>query len=728
MSYDANISNPRIQKHTLLTIQPRIKVVGAVLYNTPLNIYSLPWPYVVTSMNGAPGVTPMNNLGVGGAITDDIATAINADSAMYYDNDNKILYFYSFDDPATSPQYMEFLLNISDKEFTGPYIPNEEAPYVEWIPALDQPPAIINGARDSLYGFTPTQQTTIKLLNNDGWLDPILYAASFNLAPVFCYHLANDEYEDGLADADVQMIFRGYVTSQLNYQAGAVTITITDIFGKFDANMILTEKYLQTNFPNCDPEACVVGQEWYVRRVYGMIDGFRPVNLDSDGGSPTTSNNRIWGCESAFLGGTVTSTIDAGAANTTTKTFFTGKPQFNVGDRVRMIHSVGSSYSVEINTVDRTLNFITHTATGSRTVTAGDTTVRSPIGRVDIKDRDGNIFNLMPVDHYNESFNCGFPFTPVLGFILENNFEAAISITHSPFDPSQDTIIARVYGPSLLPEYVSTNPIGAISDNGGIAAQAVTILANIMALGNVIADQIDENTFTNVGANSHSLGIQIPYTYNGQPPTIKDAVTKILNSMLWNLVFVESNGSILIGLRALEPFQTEPNYTASDDEHGDIQFTHDYSGLYSDVLTSFMQREITLDGTPWLSPSFYNNFHNLVASNDAGFMHQVVATFSPNDPLLHYVDTEAQVITNRLAIALGDRRGYYAIVLGNEFLNKTNPGATYALESEHLAGFPFVPGNQNQRQGVVIEVQKSSRSATITLEDQKGVEDNAGSW
>lgn len=723
MNFQQALENPAIEKHPMVVIRARLRVTG---WTAPISPFVWQAPFargyvtrVWRTFNSDNGLAPAP-----------AADSVGVDE-FFYDHANRMLYVSAFDDPDDEDYpgiTVEFEIPIADYSFCGPRDPlDPTSEYVEWHGGLSEVPMAQNGSSDSLYGFYPLNQSSINVLNGDGELNEILYGCTFSYGLVKAYILVDHDAERAMINSMVRQVFLGY-TDGLRWRDDIMQVSCTDFMRFFDrAYSNLSLRFDAFNFPNVEPHnpdsQPLGGYEWYVRRVLGMVDGFRPVNIDySD--TPTVDNNRVWVTHLDDDVAGVSWTMDAAGANTNTRTYLLGDTMPNVGDWIRLNHASGVKYT-EVEVVNLALGYIEHEPL-TRTVVGGETIDRSFIGRVIVEDSAGQSWWLEPFVHFTE-YTDTVDGIDICGFTMADNWEAAVGFSDNAgvFDPAQHKVCVRVYGSSLPLDFGdgSGDPVSEVVPQGGTAAAAVELLYRLIKDSGFEEHSIDKNTFENVGPDSHALGLVIPPAHDQITdfPTYKEMIEQVLNSMLWKLAFVENLEEVKLGLVATGPFVAAADYDANETQHQGLEFAHEYGDIYRKVTLGYFDRNEVEIGLDDLAPVFVTA-ENL-AARDLHF-----STREWTGTILQYDEAQAQVIANRLSFALGDRRGLYKTVLDAEFLAQANLGASIALIRQRLPGFPFQYGVERSRQLMVIEVQKSTRGVSITLEDQKGIQDHAGEW
>jgi len=714
----------RIEKFGQVVIKPRRRILQWTLVGPgpvpPQQIWSARMDYPV--------------LGVSESLVNSLeytqAASISAvvDNSYFYDSENKLLYIGDANDPGLNNYAgvtVKFLLTLSAKDFVGPSDPIDSTSYnAEWLPGLISLPQSQNGSSDTLYGFVPLSQAVIRYSNADGLLNEILHDTSFNFSEVSAY-VSN--YIDGKFASSLK-VFLGFTSNIFVDSDNILSISTVDYnrFFSREYDFLKTRpsashvRYTVATFPLLEPAAYAngLGKEWFIREVHGMVDGFRPVNVDYNVAA-STSNNRKWLTHSLFTGtpGSIFQMVDNAMANTATRTFLTTVPVLNVGDWVIIVNN-GVTYRTVVNAVNRISNYIDHPSLGARTFTAADTLTRYDIARVIIEDRDGVTWQLHPGRDYISIGDA----VSTNGLLMENNWEAAIGYTHSIFDPAFDNIYVRVYGRKDIDLFQDASPVGLVSENGGIRAEAISLLYQAISDSSFPLQDIDISTFDTAGDSSHDLGYAIPSMHDASKlPKFIDIILPILSSMMWRLSFIQFGADMKLGLIENGP-QPGVGYSATEEEYYNYSYNHDYSDLYDTVSFNYFKKERTSVRVDLLLPNVFVNASNYIARD----LHQVTSQYSAS--LLQYDKVQAQKMADRYAIVLGDRRAFYEINLGDDFIDKTNLSATYQISKEQLPGFDFEFSVNRQRTLSLIEVQKSTNGVTIKLEDQKAIQDRAGEW
>jgi hypothetical protein len=198
--------------------------------------------------------------------------------------------------------------------------------------------------------------------------------------------------------------------------------------------------------------------------------------------------------------------------------------------------------------------------------------------------------------------------------------------------------------------------------------------------------------------------------------TYKDIISEIMRTAMLRL---GKNTSGKWSLMQIGPMGS-PSKTIEDDEiqMGSVSYTFDYSDVVSDVVVEYAKQDLgeVVDGGVSTSSS---------SSETAKFLHS--QRRQKTVPSLHYDATEAATLAQRYSFALAERRGILTIQTKNRFFDVLL-GDVIRLSRQKIPGYSYAVGTTRTKDFVVIETLKSLNRVTLTLDDQKGIEDNSGSW
>jgi hypothetical protein len=450
---------------------------------------------------------------------------------------------------------------------------------------------------------------------------------------------------------------------------------------------------------------------------------YKPINIDYSS-TPSTTNNRKWLTHQKDLGtagtgsdGTLVYHVNNAATNTAVKSTFIETPLVRIGDTM-VIQRSGTNRYARITGVDRAAKTVDHDAIAG-SAAPGDTATRFFVANVDIEDPDGNIYNLKAGRDYTMLIDDTYN---IRGFTLINDIEAAFAFSSSPFDPSTWKIRCNVYGRVGGDVYGNADPVSSVVTNGGVSGRTVTAIFHLLqdAYFDVL-NELSTTEFQAVEDSSLSIGLVIPDSREtSEAPTYRDTLSRLLTSNLYKLALTEEDDTIKLGITELQPFQAGGDYSADELNHKGLEFTHDYANVVSDVQVSCLPHDVQFH-TEALTKSFAS------AESPAAKNLHFISKLLQVDSLLADED-DAQTLADRLSYALGERRGYYTVDLELPYVNKANLGQSYDLIRQHMPGFSYADGTQHTRQLAIAEVTKNARTVTMTLEDQKGVQDNSANW
>lgn len=709
MSYTTNSTKPVVRSTVFIKVHPRRQVTGWT--NTSGNTWEASFDY-----GHVTGVT------VDGEVLVEGTTLPLSTGEFLFDSSVNKVYVFSTTDPDTAKfVVVEYELNVSTESmvfFRDPTDDTSDEIYYDGVITSD--PSWFQQASDILFGFFPLQSSNVGISNAFDVYTRHIYDSSWHRAKMFVYHCLGD-----ISAENTSMVFQGYVTS-FTLVESILTLEIDSIFKVFDQQFIESKQrfFNSTDFPNADPRAVVTGSEWAIRQVYGMMQGFVPVNIQH--GAASTVNNRSWVTSVGITNvGTVTQLIDTGGTNNNINTTLINADGIAKGDMIRITHSVGTSYSATVTNVNYTTRVVTHTNIGARTVTAGDSVTRYYIRKVYIRDQDDKLYLLDPVTHWNVA---GFaPNTK--GFTLVDNFEAAVPFFPSPFDPTEHDIFCDVYGDTSILNYeVAGTPVTTVNQEGGnlnnIAAIIYAFLRDVQPTDRF---EIDESSFQYaVTENTSTIGYSIPANRTAtEYPTYREIFTDLLRTGLMRMQINDFNGEAAVGLSLLEPLEASPDATVDAREFSSFGYKVNYEDVYSRVRVAYNQKEldvrlITLgeDG-----PDFFVSDD----SNTAKYLHKIDRTFEVNTFFSGFDSFQVEDYARRVMFFLSERTASISLSGRANFI-RAELGQTYKLEREQLPGFDREEGEIRSRSFLLAESDKSTTDVNIRLNDQKGVEDNAGDW
>lgn len=697
MSYTDLLDDEGINSQFLVVLMPRRKLGTFTLFSG--SVYEIDF-----------SLGHLTNLVIDGtALTAGTSTSLSA-GQFYYDFENEVLYVRTSDSSTPNDNFVvatyEMYFGTFDAHhFRVPTDSSTRAVYFE--PMVVRSPILRASSTDNFYGFLPVESSSITLSNATHLFEEHISESSFYRAGVKVYH-----WLDELSAANMKLVFSG-ISTQISYNDNQINITALDRVDSFNEEFRqfnnATSFYGMTDFPNLDPNF----QARPIRQVYGVVDGFVPVNIDYVQESPTTSDNRDWVLISGQSNlGSISRTVSA-TPSTTTRTYVNNAQGFRNRDSVWLDRVVGTDDFVIVTAVNYLTGYIEHDAIATP-MASGDSAKRSFVGAVTIQ-QNNLLYSALYGRDYIEStsFAAG-----TSGFSFTTTLEANLSMgaTLSP----NDKVSCRVYGKK---DNVTLGgpSFGADDAETGTLTHPIVILFDLLKSGLRLTEaQLDTATFASLEASlMDAVGFAIPSESRKDFPTYKAIIGDILETLLLR-IFIDNDD--LWTISQIAPLGTLIK-SVDDTEigRGSIQYQFDYSDICSDIVIEYGQREIS-DRVNGASPSVFT----LSSSSDqAKYLHGInrQKTFHS----LHFREADAQVLSDRLSFIFGERRGILSFNVKNRFfdslLNDRIDVSRFALP-----GFAFDETIERTLQTAVVEVNRSLKAVTLVLDDQKGIEDNSGSW
>ncbi len=718
MTYAANIENSSERSQYFARLTPRRRIISFT--NTSGNTWQAEFDY-----------GPVSGISLNGTDLNYQSTIPLSSGTYYYDPSLERIYVYSTTDPSVSTEFVVVSYELYFSSF-GITLSRDPLDYADskvfWDGTLANVPTFRQTSSDTLFGYFPLEASGLSAVNADGYLNRHLYDSSFSNADLAVYHCLGD-----LNVANTALVFRGYVRG-FSWDSSSVSFTVENLFRGFqseiDDQLFTTTGAIASAYPNIDPNAKNTSQPFAIRRVYGRVDGLIPINADYNA-TPSHTTNRNWIVCRAEANGLITRAIDTGGTNTTSITTVTNADGIMPGD---WIYLDDVAEAAEVAGVDYGTKQIVHTTVAARSVSPGDNIYRESVGYVYIR-IDGVNLKLEPILDYTIQFDA----TRKLIYIdLEDNFEAHHSGTLSIFDPSTMQIFCRVYGQNETIYFADeTTPVATVNQQGG----------NINSIGAFIydfasraigKDAMDEDSFTDlVTDNQHLVGFTVPFKYSDyQYPTYYEVILKLMQSGLVRMHSNIVNNEMVVSVSSIGPTGAVAK-TLTDDLTTRVTFTVDYDNTFQKVLLIYQPTDYPINSqTAFREPLFRTSFGDAylktsgsTAANNIGiqanYIHSINSTFDIETVLI--LENDARDVADRLIYTLSDRRGRFTVSCKNDaFLAKLSE--TYRLSRARLPGFDLDLNTLNARDGIVTDTAKTIAGVELTIDDQKGIEDNSGSW
>lgn len=640
-------------------------------------------------------------------LLDQASSSSLSDGDWYWNEISQILYIDIGSDPALADIVATYELYIGtfDGHFNrDPLDSSSRVVYYE--PLISRSPQIQSTSTDTLFGFLPSLSTSIEIVNLTQYLQEHLYSSSFNRCDVAVYHWL-DELETG----NVKLVTRG-VCGSVSSNDQTVQITVYDNNSLFNAEFrhpTGDSFYAESDFAFLDPNF----QARPIRKVYGLVDAFIPVNIDYQSVNPANTDNRTWSCLKPHTNlGSVSTTVPASPACTTTRTYVASINGIMIGDSVWIDSSLGSGFDEFVIVTAIGANYFEH-AIVANIAQPTDVIKRSFVGNVTVF-KDGVAYTAQYGKHYDE-YTDGVH--SIAGFSFFSTMEADLGI--SVLTP-QDLVYARLYG-NKDTVTLGGNPFGTNSAVAGCLTQGVVVFFDIMKNYLEIEEaKIDLTAFTTLQSTlADELGFAIPSQGQLNFPTFKDLFSQLAISLLLK-IFINDDNEFSIT-------QTGPvgatNKTIADDEilRNSFSYNFDYNDIRSDIFVQYKAREVSQRNQPGQLYYSLVNADNPVAKR----LHQIKKQETYTS--LHFIESEAQTLANRLSYALGERRGIISFTTKNRFFD-SEINQVVSISRTKIPGYAYDVDTLRTSAAIIVSTDKSLAEIKITLDDQKGIEDNSDNW
>jgi hypothetical protein len=700
MSYSTDLEIPSVKTDMYAVLCPRLRVETFTLSSGSVYYWDLVGTDYVTAVEID-----------GTALAGGVSSVLSA-GQFYFDFSLKRLYIRTTDSSTPNDNYVVVLSEVYVA--TEPrYLPrdptNSSDQEVFFEPCLAVPPTIKATMSDAVYGLLPTQTSNIQLFN-DGKLMPIFDDCSFNLAPVYLYHRVGEGY----TSSSFKKIYQGRC-GNIRVDTKSIDISLYDEVSTFDQNLsssyfpseVLSLKYVDPTY---------VGSA--IPEIFGTVEGLRGVPI------AYPINGNVFSPEYAFCktryvwdgkeGGNLTAFGGSGT-NTTTRTF-TGITDLKVGQRIYLrspsnpLSSPTRQEYVEVLALGTTGGpggyYVDHVALGSP-MDVNSAYQGFFIHQVAII-MDGVRYEAYPKRDFQYSE------TDVAYIQFISGYETNIGLPRLLTE--QDVVFAKIESRQPSPDLTDYTP-GAIVNLTNPVAVIYTMLVNYAG---VAADRINFSSFDDLHSSytSRPVRFSAPVRKGEEFPTLKEIIGTVLGSYLFRLHLDTDNKWTLS--RVL-PFS---GADSSIDEYGLInpqKFDISYDEILSDVIVEYYEREVAdepaeFEGKPrrvYATSTVAQRLHKI----------QRQRTFKA----VCQNDSDAQDLANKLSYIFGERRLTLKIDCKTEFL-PSFIGDEFSASFRKQIGASFDEETTSEKTFVVNETEKRPNMISITLDDQKGIEDNSGGW
>jgi hypothetical protein len=700
MSYATLLDEGMSRSNFLVVMRPKTKVTGFALFSG--SVYSVAFTTGYVSSVSADGV----------ALTA-VSTAVLSDGQYYYDPTNQVLYVQMTGgvNPSTMTVVAAFELYFGTEAANWYRDPTDSTSWpAHFEPLISEAPVLTSSSEDNTFAVFPITSVSLKIANGDHALTPLLYAYSFNKATIRIYHWLGDD----LDTSAIQLIYSGSGAA-VTYDDAQVTFRIYESVAQFDKEYRASDKAEKPGDYWSDLQGFTLPDNPYslpIRIFYGLVEGVPAVAYGLNGALPLPSGlenlfNRQWSVAYGIVS-TPSLSVAPSPSSTTSRVYLTvtGDLPITAGDAIRVTRN-GTQYYRLVDSVGSNYVNLTVALPTTPTSATSDSVTYSNYGNVQIE-QNGVRYQCYP--------GRDFSTTDPVGLTFSSTLEADVGLP--TWLGNTDKVICKVYGRSNA--YSSV--LGTATDSQTYAmSNGVQILYTILRKSGLAAADIDAAAFVSLaGTVTDRLSFAVPSTSTATPPTYREVIGDILQSLLMRL-YVNSSG--LWTVSQLSPLGSS-TYTIDDSELQLESYEFSFDDTYSDIRVSYGYREepAVVDGTGQATTQTVG-----ATSTVAKYVHGVSRLFEATT--LHWSgsSTAPQTLANRLAYLLGDRRGkltvtvptrLFAAVLSNKIdVTRTKlPGFSYAARTLRTARFG------------VTATQKGLRSVRLVLDDQKGIEDNSGSW
>ena len=346
-------------------------------------------------------------------------------------------------------------------------------------------------------------------------------------------------------------------------------------------------------------------------------------------------------------------------------------------------------------------------------MSTGDIVTKGFVSRVDIVQN-----GIMYTAKYGRDYTCNLSMAAgCSGFSFSTSLESDLSIPNT-ISPS-DQIFCTVYG--RVNDLTAGGPTFGANDlyTNNITNPVMIIYDLLKTRLGISESDINLTQFAVVrtATATDGIGISIPYNKTSNFPTYKQIILDILQTSLFK-IFIDND--LKWTLSQVAPLGSTTKSVDSNELYsGSFNYDFEYKDIVSDVTVEYLRKESSFSSTSETSS-------NVIASSDtARYLHKIEKgkTFKS----LHFRSSDAQTLANHLSYALGDRAGSISFATNRKFFN-TVISDVVDITREQMPSFTYVDGTDRTMTAVVQDITKSLNRVTINLDDQKGIEDNEGSW
>lgn len=694
MTYAENLLKEGIEAQYLMVLAPRRLVSSWELVAD--TVYRAPFDYgeIVKVWSD------------GDELDEGISLSIGS-GEWYFDFENELLYLDVGGDPADVMIVAEYELYFGTFDAHWHRDPLDDSTRTVYFePIIEKSPLVQASVTDAIFGYMPSLSTQLALSNVTAFLDRHLHDSSFHAARLDLYHYLLDKREM-LSIDKIKLVYRGITTFYSSTDA-SVSFKVLDRSNIFDQEYrhADSKSFFDADFPNIDPNF----KNRPIRKVFGVLEGVTGINYEFSKLVDASTNNFFALHSGTDNDGSVDHNVIAGS--TDTRTYLDSVDGLQIGDDIWIDSADGDAFDEHPVITAIGANYIEHDSIAN--VAAEDSVAhRSFVGNVGVI-MDGIVYRLAGTEWLEVS-------DPAKGILGVEINQAALATTPRMVGP-YDTVYCRFYGQKDA-AMLGGNPFGSNSIITGNLTDPVVILWNLLRdVVGLSEGEIDTSAFEDLESDlDDEIGFQVPIKTGENFPSLRDLVTQI-NQTILAKIFLNEDG--LWTIRQTGPLPDDPDKSIENDEilAGKIALEIDYQDVLSDIFVNFAPSEINSRGQ--LSTELA---YQTVSSRSQLAIRLHKITKQKTFKSFHFIASQAQRLADRLRFYLGDRRGTLKLSTKNRFFD-AEISSSIEVTRERLAGFAFESGETHQRSFATLAISKGISEVELTLDDQKGIEDNAEDW
>ena len=659
----------------------------------------------------------------------DSVANIVAPGDWFYNPDDQYLYVRALSGSPNANGYTleSIILSASHAGHMNLTPGNSGTSEVYWEGNLVEAPKFKQALSDLGLGFIPSASSSLRCLNTDGYFNKYLYGFDFKNAKCSIFQ----EFKVGNEPLNPTQTLSGII-DRFTVNEKEISFTISSFLNVLDS-LYPVEKVINKGFTGLKPDH----EQLYIRKLYGRVSGIKPIQLDYSAVPSITTNRGFVVSQDPLSSHPVLNVpINTGGTNTTTETTVTDSTGFAPGDFIVIEQAGVPTYGVFITFINYSTHLITHSFIAGRVVAAGDDVRRGFVSNIKITDTDGSTHFLAYERDWTEDTSLG-----CARFRLTDNFEANHPTMTTPFNPETMEISCTVYGVKTLPTLYGGGSLGAISKEGGAVANPVMIVYDILSeafRGFESFGLLPENAsfIAETAAAEELVGFSIPETQQADPLSFKEIIINILNSFLGRVSMFDTASGPRFGINRVAPTLSTPDYILDKSEIISFSYDHDYEDAPSRINIFVEPTEtnhgpipaVTVTGgevdgitsTRFFQRSGKYAIRSYFTSSERNYSTYL---WHPSD----YTTGAVGDAINHIMYYIWQRSGKLTVTVKNRLI-EAEIGNTIQVNRDALPGFEFLYGTERTRKFILIEKQQGIDSVVLVLDDQKGVEDVAGSW